>query len=90
VTDFIRSETHAFEYLHGIAKNGHAYNGFNLLLADLAPDEPVIGYYTNNEKLGVQVVPPGVLLISHWLRCQLPRADRPFDQWLHCRDIRAV
>nr|XP_006821091.1 PREDICTED: transport and Golgi organization protein 2 homolog [Saccoglossus kowalevskii] len=64
VTDFIKGDVDCLPYLQGIAKEGHLYNGFNLLVMDLTrsntSDIPQIGYYSNKIGKDPELLCPGI------------------------------
>jgi len=62
VLDYLKSSVDGNEYLSGIAKNGNAYNGFNLITG--AFDD--LHYYGNYQK-GVIQIPPGIHGLSNAL-----------------------
>lgn len=67
-TDFLNSDKNPEEYMNEIQKNGHKYNGFNLLTGELSfSSETKMYWYCNMEEKVVQKVPPGVHGLSNRL-----------------------
>lgn len=62
VSNFLRSNQGAGEYANRVKRDGHNYNGFNLLLGDI--DEL---YYVSNRNGGVTAIAPGVHGLSNGL-----------------------
>ncbi|MBL7843619.1 MAG: NRDE family protein [Cyclobacteriaceae bacterium] len=62
VSDYLLNGDKPDEYLQAIAKQGHKYNGFNLVVG--YPDEL---YYYSNYKEGIERVPEGIHGLSNHL-----------------------
>lgn len=72
VSNYLRSSQGPAEYANRIKRDGHNYNGFNLLLGDV--DEL---FYVSNRNGGVTAIAPGVHGLSNsLLNTQWPKVTR--------------
>lgn len=72
VTDYLMSDAHPHAYMQDVARRGHRYNGFNLIVGN-----PRELYYYSNYADGVAPVPPGLHGISnHLLNTPWPKVRR--------------
>ncbi|XP_066289770.1 transport and Golgi organization 2 homolog [Branchiostoma lanceolatum] len=66
ITDFLRGDQTPLAYLEELAKEGHLFNGFNLVTMDLTQDTN-LAYYSNVSQDGPKVLSPGQHVISNSL-----------------------
>lgn len=72
VTDYLLSDVHPLAYMEEVARRGHLYNGFNLIVGN-----PRELYYYSNYGEGVAAIPPGLHGISnHLLNTPWPKVRR--------------
>ncbi|XP_023439462.1 transport and Golgi organization protein 2 homolog isoform X1 [Dasypus novemcinctus] len=68
VTQFLTSDTDSLSYLQKVSTEGHLYNGFNLLAADLSTAKgDVVCYYGNRGESEPVVLAPGTYGLSNAL-----------------------
>uniref|UniRef100_A0A8C6XTN0 Transport and golgi organization 2 homolog n=1 Tax=Naja naja TaxID=35670 RepID=A0A8C6XTN0_NAJNA len=68
VTNFLTSEMDSYSYLKKVALEGHLYNGFNLIAADLSTNNgDVIYYYGNKGDPEPLFLNPGIYGLSNSL-----------------------
>ncbi|XP_035680125.1 transport and Golgi organization protein 2 homolog [Branchiostoma floridae] len=67
ITDFLRGDQTPLAYLEDLAKEGHLFNGFNLVTMDLSKDTSLAYYYSNVSQDGPKVLSPGQYVISNSL-----------------------
>ncbi|XP_045391017.1 transport and Golgi organization protein 2 homolog isoform X1 [Lemur catta] len=68
VTHFLTTEVDSLSYLKKVSVEGHLYNGFNLLAADLSTERgDVVCYYGNRGEPEPVVLTPGVYGLSNAL-----------------------
>lgn len=84
VSNYLRGSQGPAEYANRVRRDGHNYNGFNLLVGDI--DEL---YYVSNRNGGVTAVAPGVHGLSNGLlNTQWPKVTRgcaALEQLMHAR-----
>ncbi|KAI8504616.1 Transport and Golgi organization protein 2 [Branchiostoma belcheri] len=66
ITDFLRGDQTPMAYLEDLAKEGHLFNGFNLVTMDLTQDTG-LAYYSNVSQEGPKLLSPGQYVISNSL-----------------------
>lgn len=67
VTQFLTGDMDSLTYLKKVATEGHQYNGFNLLTADLSAEGDVMCYYGNRGPPAPEVLAPGAYALSNAL-----------------------
>lgn len=72
VSNFLRGNASAADYVNRVVREGHSYNGFNLIAGDL--DEL---RYVSNRSNHVSVIAPGIHgLSNHLLNTPWPKVER--------------
>lgn len=75
VSDFLKGDDDAENYLKKVRDEGDLYNGFNLLVGELSPNgETKMGWYCNIEDKQVTMLKPGIHVLSNkTLNCSWPK-----------------
>lgn len=81
VSEFLRSEKSASEYLREVSKAGEEYSGFNLLTGRINEDQQEVCYYSNRENI-IRELGPGVYgLSNHLLDTPWPKVSRGMQRF---------
>ncbi len=72
VIDFLAGRDHPEDYAAKLIKNGHLFNGFNLLFSDQS-----LLYYFSNHTQESAILPPGIYgLSNHLLNTPWPKVEK--------------
>ncbi|UOX38710.1 T10-like protein [Finch poxvirus] len=67
VSNYLTSEVDSYEYLLDVSRNGHLYNGFNIITASLGNGPDKLCYYSNRSNKPPKELTQGIYGISNSL-----------------------